>query len=166
MISFSISNGTIFGSKVRAFHKNRTFEGKSNLNLGFSHALVLFFARFCVAVPVSVWQRTREVFVFLLLCVQTCPLSCVPLQIEPLDANTHTHTHTHTHTYRITPGRYVLSWQHMQMTTKEREYCLPRVQQGAIYLNVAHERQLFTWNESRFWEIEVSLKVLMSAACF
>ena len=49
-----------------------------------------------------------------------------------------------THTYRIAPGRYVLSWQHIQMTTKEGEYCLPLVQQGAIYLSVAHERRLFT----------------------
>lgn len=67
-----------------------------------------------------------------------------------------THECKHTRTYMIAPGRRVSPWQHTQMSTKEGEWCLPLVQQGAIYLNGATKGSyLYYFNETRavFWEM-------------
>lgn len=92
---------------------------KSNLIQCFGHARVLFFASFCAVVLVCVCvfeERMREVFVFFFvsMCVDLPAFLFAHMYawcVCPMNANMHTHART--------GGRHVLSWQHIQMSTKE-----------------------------------------------
>lgn len=91
------------------------------------------------------------------LCASLCLPTCMYVRRTPPPPTTTTHECKHTLTYVLELGR---TWVVIatQMSTKGAPgwTLSPSCPVGCNLSQCSHERQLFTWNESCFWEIGVS----------
>lgn len=118
---------------------------KANLIQSFGHAPVLFPQQAFVRRHSCAFlrERMRGVFVFFVSMCADLPaspgvLACVCRHVCKATNTTHEckHTHTHTRSHQADTCRHGNAHR-CQQKRLQGEHCLPLVQQGAIYLNVA-----------------------------